>query len=69
MIAFDTDILSAILASNADVLTKATLIPISEQYLPIVVVEETIRGRLQMIRRAESGKAKISLERAYFLLQ
>jgi tRNA(fMet)-specific endonuclease VapC len=33
------------------------------------VVEELVRGRLNVIRQAEAGKSKISLERAYELFQ
>lgn len=41
--------------------------PSTSKAVPIVVVEEIVRGRLNSIRQAESGKAKISLERAYEL--
>jgi tRNA(fMet)-specific endonuclease VapC len=37
--------------------------------VPIIVVEETMRGRLNVIRQAEAGKARISIDRAYELFQ
>jgi tRNA(fMet)-specific endonuclease VapC len=33
-----------------------------------VVVEEILRGRLNVVRQAEAGKARVSIERAYELL-
>lgn len=44
-------------------------IPEYEQAVPIIVVEEIIRGRLNIIRQAEANNAKISLERAYNLFE
>jgi len=44
-------------------------IPKDEQFVPIVVVEEIQRGRLNSIRQAEAGKGRISLERAYELFE
>src|SRR5687768_827626 len=69
MIAFDTDVLTEILLGNAAYVQRAATVPPEEQAVPIVVIEEVIRGRLEMVRRAESGKGRISLERAYQLLQ
>jgi hypothetical protein len=37
--------------------------------VPVIVIEEIIRGRLNVIRQAEAGKARISLERAYELFE
>ncbi len=37
--------------------------------MPIIVVEEIIRGRLNVIRQAEAGKSKVSIDRAYQLFQ
>jgi tRNA(fMet)-specific endonuclease VapC len=69
MIAFDTDILTEILLGTPAYLTRAAAVPPGEQGVPIVVVEEIIRGRLEMIRRAEAGKGTITLERAYQLFE
>jgi tRNA(fMet)-specific endonuclease VapC len=37
--------------------------------VPVVVLEEILRGRLNAIRQAESGKSKIDLARAYQYLE
>jgi predicted nucleic acid-binding protein len=50
MKAFDTDILSEILAGNAAYAERIANIPIAEHSAPIVAVEEIIRGRLNTIR-------------------
>jgi tRNA(fMet)-specific endonuclease VapC len=67
MIAFDADVLSEILAGDPALAAKAAEVPPGEQAVPIVVVEEILRGRLNAIRRAEAGKSKISVHRAYAL--
>ena len=53
MIAFDADVLSDILAGRA-LAERAAQIPSHEQAVPIVVVEEIVRGRLNSIRQAGS---------------
>jgi predicted nucleic acid-binding protein len=37
--------------------------------VPIVAVEEIVRGRLNAIRQAESGKGRITVEQAYILFE
>jgi predicted nucleic acid-binding protein len=69
MIAFDTDVLTEILLGKPAFTERADRIPSSEQAVPVIVVEEIFRGRLNIIRQAEAGKAKIDLERAYELFQ
>lgn len=69
MIAFDTNVLTGILLGDETFLAKALTIPAHEQSVPVIVIEEIIRGRLTVIRQAEAGKAKITLERAYQLFQ
>ena len=69
MVAFDTNVLTEILLGNTAFVERAAAIPIHQQALPVIVVEEIIRGRLNVIRQAEAGKARISLERAYELFQ
>jgi len=69
MIAFDADILSELLRGSPEYVRRAETIPAQEQCLPVVVMEEILRGRLNEIRRAEAGKSRISIERAYDLLQ
>src|SRR5262245_17383463 len=69
MIAFDADVLSDIWAGDADMSRHAANVPVYEQVVPVVVVEEILRGRLNVIRQAESAKSKLSIERAYELLE
>src|SRR4051812_858095 len=65
MKAFDTDVLTEVLLGNAAYVQRAGGIPPDQQAGPILVVEELIRGRLNVIRQAEAGKAHISIEQAY----
>lgn len=65
MIAFDTDVLTEILLGNAAFVKRASAIPIAEQCLPVIVLEEIMRGRLNIIRQAEAGRGAISLSGAY----
>lgn len=67
MIAFDTDILTGILVGATEFVVRAARIPRYEQAVPVVVIEEIIRGRLQVIRQAEVGTARVDLSRAYAL--
>jgi tRNA(fMet)-specific endonuclease VapC len=69
MKAFDTDILTEILAGNPTYAERIAKIPLVEQTVPIVVVEEIIRGRLNFIRQAEAGKARIPIDQAYALFE
>jgi predicted nucleic acid-binding protein len=57
MIAFDADVLTEILAGNAALASRAASIPRHEQGVPIVVIEEIVRGRLNSIRQAEAGRS------------
>jgi tRNA(fMet)-specific endonuclease VapC len=68
MFAFDTDVLTRLFQADRSVLQKISAIPARQQFVPIVVVEEILRGRLNTIRQAERGRAGIGLERAYELL-
>jgi tRNA(fMet)-specific endonuclease VapC len=65
MKAFDTDVLTEILLGNAAYAQRAAEIPLDQQVVPILVVEEIVRGRLNVIRQAEAGKARITIEQAY----
>ena len=69
MIAFDTDVLSELLRGNAAVVQRANAIAEEDQAVPVVVVEEILRGRLNSIRRAEAGRARLSVEQAYELFE
>ncbi len=69
MKAFDTDVLTELLMGNAAYAQRAAAIPPSQQAIPVLVAEEMIRGRLNVIRQAEAGKGRISLDRAYQLFE
>lgn len=69
MIAFDTDVLTEILLGHATFLARPSAIPVHQQAVPIIVIEEIMRGRLNVIRQAEAGKPRISIERAYELFE
>jgi tRNA(fMet)-specific endonuclease VapC len=69
MIAFDTDVLTEILLGNAAFVQRASTIPIADQCLPVIVIEEIMRGRLNIIRQAEGGRVSISVSNAYELFE
>lgn len=69
MMAFDTDVLTEILLGDPIFVARAATIPPHEQAVPVVVIEEIMRGRLQVIRQAEAGRARVSLPRAYDLFE
>jgi tRNA(fMet)-specific endonuclease VapC len=69
MKAFDADILSELFRGSTEHVQRAMAIPAEQQSIPIVVVEEILRGRLNMVRHAEAGRSQVSIERAYELLQ
>jgi tRNA(fMet)-specific endonuclease VapC len=69
MKAFDTDILTEILAGNPAYAERIAQVPLGEQAVPIVAIEEIIRGRLNVIRQAEAAKARITIEQAYLLFE
>ena len=64
---FDTDVLTGILRGNAEFVRRAAATPAAEHAVPVVVIEEILRGRLSVIRRAESGQSQLSVEQAYAL--
>jgi tRNA(fMet)-specific endonuclease VapC len=69
MIAFDADVLTEILAGHVPFVERAAKIPVHEQAVPIIVIEEMLRGCLNSIRQAEAGKANLSIDRAYELFE
>jgi hypothetical protein len=52
MKAFDTDLLTEILAGNPAYAERVAAVPVGEQAVPIVAIEEIVRGRLNVIRPA-----------------
>ena len=69
MIAFDTDVLTEILLGDPTLVARAATIPPHEQAVPVVVIEGIMRGRLQVIRQVEAGRARVSLPCAYDLFE
>ena len=69
MTALDTDVLTRFLQGDPLIRQKVATVPPSDRAIPVVVVEEVLRGRFNQIRQAESGKTKMSLEKAYELFQ
>lgn len=68
MTAFDTDVLSDIFDGRPDYLLRLAAIPPALQAAPVVVMDEMLRGRLDMIRQADAGRAAVTVARAYELL-
>jgi tRNA(fMet)-specific endonuclease VapC len=68
MKAFDADVLSELFRGTSMYVERAALIPSDKQAVTIIVIEEMLRGRLNVIRQAESDRAKVTIERAYDLL-
>lgn len=69
MTAFDTDVLSELLADNPLYVARAGLVDPDDQYGPLVAAAEVMRGSLNAIRQAEAGKGGVSLELAFHLFQ
>ncbi len=69
MKAFDTDVLTEILLGYPTYVARAAAIPPHEQAVPVIVIEELLRGRFHVIRQAEAGQAKVDLARAYALFE
>ncbi len=69
MIAFDTDVLTGIMMGRVGFTERASRIAADQQAVPAIVIEEIMRGRLNVIRRAEANKSKIAIERAYELFE
>lgn len=67
--ALDTDIFTDVMYGDPVLTARLATIPIAEQTLSIVVIEEVIRGRFNVIRQAEAGRGRITLEEAYQLFQ
>ena len=68
MIALDTDVLVESLSGDAHFVARVAAIPPKELALPVVVVEEIVRGRLHGIRLAEAQNPPAAIVRAYELL-
>ena len=65
MTAFDTDILSDHFRGVQSIVARVDAVPASEQFVPIVVAEEQLRGRLDAIRKSQATPRWLTLEQAY----
>ena len=68
MIALDTNILTRLWYGEAEVLRRLATLSESELSIPVVVLEEVLRGRLNAVRKAEAGQGRWTLARCYDLL-
>lgn len=69
MTAFDTDVLTEILHADPVYVQRMGLIPPADRVIPVVAWEEILRGRLDAIRRAQAGRIRLTVERAYDFFQ
>ena len=65
LIALDTDVFTDVMYGDPVLTARLLAVPIAEQTLPVVVLEEVIRGRFNVIRQAEAGRGRITLAEAY----
>lgn len=65
MTAFDTDVLSLVFTGNTATVQRLASVPMAVRGVPIVVAGEIVRGWLNVIRQAEAGKGRLTLDRAY----
>jgi len=69
MIALDSDILTLMMQGNTLIASKVATIDARNVALPIVVIEEVMRGRLVTIRRAQAGQTRMGITHAYDLFE
>ena len=69
MRAFDTDVLTDLLDGRVDYWQRLADIPARLQAIPVIVVEEVLRGRLNFIRQAQTARKRSKLTEAYHLFE
>jgi tRNA(fMet)-specific endonuclease VapC len=69
MIALDTDVFTDFLYGEPSIVQRLARDPLREYMIPALVIEEILRGRLNLIRRAEARRTSVSIDHAYLLLQ
>lgn len=65
MTAFDSDVFTLITQGHEPYRVRLSQIAVGEQAIPLVVLEESIRGRLNSIRKAETAKQQQKIVSAY----
>ncbi len=65
MTAFDSDVFTLITQGHESYRVRLSQIAVGEQAIPLVVLEESIRGRLNSIRKAETAKQQQKIVSAY----
>jgi tRNA(fMet)-specific endonuclease VapC len=68
MTAFDTDLLSDIFYGRQPYSSRASAIPPEDQAVPLIVLEEILRGRFDFVRKAQASKNQQDILHAYGLL-
>ena len=69
LIALDTDVFTDVMHGDPTLTARLLAVPVAEQTLPVVVLGEVLRGRFNMIRQAEAGRGRMTLEAAYHRFQ
>jgi hypothetical protein len=69
LVALDTDVFTDVLYADPAVVARLAAVPVAEQVLPVVALEELIRGRFNVVRQAEAGRGRATLEEAYARFQ
>src|SRR5207253_5338782 len=57
--------LTEILTGNPAYAERIENVPLEDQSASVVAIEEILRGRLNVIRQAQAGKARVSIDDAY----
>lgn len=68
MTALDNDVFTLYQVGQPAVEGRVAALPPADRALPVVVVEEALRGRLNAIRQAQAGRGRLTVEEAYDLL-
>src|SRR5438067_12417397 len=69
MTALDTDVLTLVLVGDPAYLTRLQGVAPTDRHVPVVAAAEVVRGWLNAVRRAEAGKGRTSLGRAFEKLE
>lgn len=65
MTAFDSDVLSDIIRKNSRMIARLAQVDPADRAVPIVAAGEVLGGWLALIRKAEAGRGKATLEQVY----
>lgn len=68
MTALDNDVFTLYQVGQPAVEGRVAALPPADRALPVVVVEEALRGRLNGVRQAQAGRGRLTVTAAYDLL-